>query len=113
MEVAGTNASTSPLPNAAARPTADQRLIHAVTAAVRSRCGRSVSDLRVAASQGVTTLEGRVRGYYQKQMMLKAAQAVPGVAQVIDHVEVLPLEPRIPVDGRAFAELKTESQSAA
>ena len=112
MEAAGMN--RSPLSNSAERPTADQRLVHAVSAAVRSRCGRSVSELRVAAHQGVTTLEGRVRGYYQKQVMLKAAQAVPGVAQVIDQVEVLPLEPRIPVDGRAFAESKAaESQSAA
>ena len=111
MEAAGMN--RSPLSNSAPRPTADERLVQTVAAAVRSRCGRSVSELRVAAHQGVTTLEGRVRGYYQKQVMLKAAQGVPGVAQVIDHVEVLPLEPRIPLDGRAFAESKAESQSAA
>jgi osmotically-inducible protein OsmY len=89
---------------AAGRGSADERLAQAVAAAVRSRCGRSLSNFAVAVHQGVATLHGLVRGYYQKQMMLKAAQAVPGVAHVIDHVEVLPLEPRIPLDGSARAE---------
>jgi len=105
--------AVSPLSDSAGRATADQRLVQAVTAAVRSRCGRSVAELKVAISQGVTTLEGRVRGFYQKQVMLKAALAVPGVAEVIDRVEVLPLEPRIPLEGRGLAESRTESQSAA
>jgi len=82
----------------------DERLAQAVAAAVRSRCGRSLANFAVVTHQGVATLHGLVRGYYQKQVMLKAAQAVPGVAQVIDHVEVLPLEPRIPLDGSARAE---------
>jgi len=45
--------------------------------------------------------------------MLKSAQAVPGVAQVIDHVEVLPLEPRIHLDGSARAEAHSAAHSAA
>lgn len=105
--------SVTPHSDSAGRATADQRLDQAVTAAVRSRCGRSAAEVKVGTCQGVATLEGRVRGFYQKQVMLKAALAVPGVAQVIDRVEVLPLEPRIPLEGRGLAELRSESQSAA
>jgi osmotically-inducible protein OsmY len=90
--------------HAAGRGSADERLAQAVAAAVRSRCGRSLANFAVATHEGVATLRGVVRGYYQKQVMLKAAQAVPGVAQVIDHVEVLPLEPRIHLDASARAE---------
>jgi osmotically-inducible protein OsmY len=91
-------------PHATHRGSADQRLAVAVAAAIRTRCGRSVAGLAVVARQGVATLHGRVRGFYQKQVVLTAALAVPGVEQVIDHVEVLPLEPEIPLGGSARSE---------
>ena len=83
---------------------ANQRLARTVTAAVASRCGRSLTNFTVTANEGVVTLQGRVRGYYLKQVMLTTAQAIAGVERIIDQVDVLPLEPRIVLTGTSTAE---------
>ena len=69
-----------------------ERLAQSVAGAVHARCGRSVAGLAVTVEHGVATLHGRVRSYYQKQVMLAAARSVPGVVVVIDGVEVTPLD---------------------
>jgi len=95
------------------RGAADQRLAQAVSVSIRRRCGRWLTGLAAVARQGVVTLHGRVRGYYQKQVMLNAALGVPGVEQVIDHVEVLPLEPEISLGGAGRFEARSDAHSAA
>ncbi|MCI0359643.1 MAG: BON domain-containing protein [Planctomycetaceae bacterium] len=87
----------------------DQRLADELARRVRARCGRSLDSFAVSIRQGVATLHGQVRGFYQKQVMLTIVLAVPGIVQVIDQVEVLPLAP--PILMRGSAEL--EEQSAA
>jgi osmotically-inducible protein OsmY len=79
-----------------ARSSADDRLANLVLSAVRARCGRSVANFSPTARQGVVTLHGLVRSFYQKQVMLNAVLAVPGVEQILDQVEVVPLEPVCP-----------------
>jgi osmotically-inducible protein OsmY len=95
------------------RGTADQRLALAVSVSVRTRCGRSLTDLAAVARQGVVTLHGQVRSYYQKQVMLTAALGVPGVEQLIDHVEVLPVDPEIHFGGAGRSAARSEAHSAA
>jgi osmotically-inducible protein OsmY len=70
----------------------DGHLTQTVNGAVRLRCGRSVLGLAVTVERGVVTLAGQVRGFYSKQVLLSAARSVRGVVQVIDRVEVLPLD---------------------
>ena len=82
---------------------ANQRLARTVTAAVVSRCGRSLANFSVSANKGVVTLQGKVRGYYLKQIVLTTTQGVAGVERIIDQVDVQPLEPRIVLTGRAEA----------
>ena len=72
----------------------DARLALTVTGAGRSRCGLAVAEFSAVVHEGVATLHGQVRGYYQKQVLLAAVQGVPGIERVIDRVVVLPLEPR-------------------
>ena len=78
------------------RSPADDRLANLVLSAVRARCGRAVANFSPTARQGVVTLQGLVRSFYQKQVMLNAVLGVPGVEQVLDQVEVVPLEPVYP-----------------
>ena len=69
----------------------DARLAQAVTTSVRSRCGNGIVEFSAVVHQGIATLHGQVRGYYKKQILLAATQAVPGIEQVIDRIVVLPL----------------------
>ena len=62
------------------RGAADQRLAQAVSVSIRRRCGRWLTGLAAVARQGVVTLHGRVRGYYQKQVMLDAGHPQRGGA---------------------------------
>jgi osmotically-inducible protein OsmY len=77
----------------AVRNSADDRLVQHVLVAVRARCGRAVANFAPSAREGVVTLHGLVRSFYQKQVMLNAVLTVPGVEQILDQVEVVPLEP--------------------
>lgn len=49
--------------------------------------------LRVDAEQGVVTLRGAARSFYQKQLWLSGAKHVAGVAGIVDDIEVLPTQP--------------------
>jgi hypothetical protein len=44
--------------------------------------------VRVEAHNGVVTLSGRVRSFYEKQLSHHSAKRVAGVLQVIDEIEV-------------------------
>jgi len=45
-------------------------------------------QLHVAANDGVVTLSGRVRTYYEKQLSQQRCRRVAGVIQLIDKVDV-------------------------
>lgn len=77
------------------RSSADDRLAQLVLVAVRARCGRAIANFAPTVREGIVTLHGLVRSFYQKQVMLNAVLAVPGVERVLDQVEVIPLEPFI------------------
>lgn len=44
--------------------------------------------LRIEAKHGTVTLSGRVRTFYQRQIIYAAARKVAGVIRVIDQLEV-------------------------
>jgi hypothetical protein len=68
----------------------DEELVQAVFAAARSRCTRAgVLGLTVGAKQGRVTLHARAGSFYDKQLLLHAAQHVPGVVEIVDEVDVL------------------------
>jgi osmotically-inducible protein OsmY len=54
----------------------------------------SGSRLRIEAHRGVITLAGQVPSFHQRQLIYSFARRVAGVVQVIDQLEVLPVEPR-------------------
>jgi osmotically-inducible protein OsmY len=87
----------------------DQRLAVDLAGLVRARCGRALLSFAASFRHGTVTLHGQVRGYYQKQVMLTTVLAMPSVKEVIDHIEVLPLEPAIRRHGCS----ELEEQSAA
>ena len=42
----------------------------------------------VEVTEGLVTLDGRVRSYYEKQLFLSACQRVAGVMSVVDNINV-------------------------
>ena len=75
-------------------PLADDHLVQSAARAVRSTCVRPIAGLVIVADGGSVTLRGRARTFYEKQLLIHAVRHVPGVRQVIDHVDVLPANPR-------------------
>ena len=73
----------------AGMPSADERLAQLVKHAIGRRA-RCVAGLTVVANQTTVTLRGCTPTFYDKQLVLHAAQRVPGVGQIVDEVEVLP-----------------------
>jgi hypothetical protein len=68
----------------------DEDLVGAVFAAARSKCTRAgVCGLVVGAKAGTVTLHGLAGSFYEKQLLLHAAQHVPGVLAIVDEVDVL------------------------
>jgi osmotically-inducible protein OsmY len=58
--------------------------------------GRHVPALRnvlVEASDGVVTLRGQVRSFYEKQLCHNCCRRVAGVRQLVDDVDVISAEP--------------------
>lgn len=49
----------------------------------------TVRSLQVSVDQGVVTVRGYVRSYYERQMAHQELMAFPGVDQVDDQMEVL------------------------
>jgi osmotically-inducible protein OsmY len=54
----------------------------------------SGSRLSIEAHRGVITLAGQVPSFHQRQLIYSFARRVAGVVQVIDQLEVSPVEPR-------------------
>jgi osmotically-inducible protein OsmY len=76
------------------RPGADDRLAQTVATAVRARGRREGVQLTVVADEGTVTLQGLARSFYDKQLLLHAVQHVPGVREIVDEVDVMPITAR-------------------
>jgi osmotically-inducible protein OsmY len=48
----------------------------------------SLREIKVSASAGTVTLQGRVSSYYEKQLCLHCCRRVAGVMQLVDEVVV-------------------------
>ena len=46
-------------------------------------------NVRVDVTEGLVTLHGHVRSYYEKQLLISACRRVAGVISIIDEVTVL------------------------
>lgn len=46
-------------------------------------------QVRVDVTEGLVTLHGYVRSFYEKQLIISACQRVAGVISIIDNVQVL------------------------
>jgi osmotically-inducible protein OsmY len=74
-------ATLAPLPN-------DTRLERDTRSALRGRCERAVRDLAIRVDEGIVTLRGRTRSFYEKQLALHAVQRVDGLAGINDEITV-------------------------
>lgn len=70
------------------REAADQQLRNEVAHAIRERIGRKGEQLRIVVESGAVTVCGRLQSFYDKQLSLHAAKNVPGVATLVDELEV-------------------------
>ncbi|MBS0207367.1 MAG: BON domain-containing protein [Planctomycetes bacterium] len=66
----------------------DRDLEQRVSTYLATRHVPSLRQLIVEAHNGVVTLRGKVRSFYEKQLMQQCCQRVAGVVQMIDAVEV-------------------------
>jgi osmotically-inducible protein OsmY len=76
-----------PFPSASA-VSQDVRLERATRMALRGRCERAVRGLAVLVDEGVLTLRGQTRTFYEKQLVLNAVQQVGGLAAIVDEISV-------------------------
>lgn len=58
--------------------------------AIRRRANSDIQNITVKAADGAVTLEGRVSSWAERQQAEMAAWQAPGVANVIDHLDVQP-----------------------
>jgi osmotically-inducible protein OsmY len=69
-------------------PGEDLRLERAARLALQGRCERAVRGLAVRVDEGVVTLRGHARSFYEKQLVLHAVQKVGGLTGIVDEVTV-------------------------
>ena len=50
---------------------------------------RPLNRIRVAVHSGTVMLHGEVHSFYQKQLLLGCRSHVPGIGDLIDHVQVV------------------------
>lgn len=65
-----------------------EALVSHVIAAMHERLGRRAARLDVSARDGLVTLRGVVRSFYEKQLSLHAAKRVAGVSALRDELVV-------------------------
>ena len=69
-------------------PLGDRELEHLVAHCLNKRHVAALRHIAVRASEGTITLRGTVTFFYQKQLCIQACRDVPGVAGLVDEVEV-------------------------
>jgi len=70
------------------RPATDGRLRSEVAEAICRRLGRKAERLSISTEGSSVTVRGTLQSFYEKQLSLHAAKNVPGVAALIDELEV-------------------------
>jgi osmotically-inducible protein OsmY len=68
----------------------DEDLVRNIGRAIRTCRNGLFFPISVHADEGIVTLCGRVRSFYEKQLLLHTVQRVQGVVSIEDEVEVLP-----------------------
>lgn len=71
----------------------DKRIIQQVNKRL-ARTGVSQCKIAVTARNGYVTLSGNIQFEYQRKAMIRAAQGVEGVRQVVDQLTVVPRRTR-------------------
>jgi osmotically-inducible protein OsmY len=69
-------------------PLSDRDLEHYVAVRLMDRNNGFLRQVVVRADNGTVTLRGTVTSFYQKQLCIQACRSVPGVATLVDEVEV-------------------------
>ena len=67
---------------------ADREVQRRITTFLRTRNFACFAGLEVCVDEGRVTLQGRVPGYYEKQVALNSCRRVAGVMDLVDLVEV-------------------------
>lgn len=67
----------------------EAELVHEVEQTIRSRTGRSISQLKVEVTPSEIVLHGRCVSFYGKQLAQHAAMAVAGKRQLNNQIEVV------------------------
>jgi osmotically-inducible protein OsmY len=66
----------------------EENLLREVRSALRHRRHGAFNQVRIDAADGTVLLYGRVRSFYEKQLLLNAVAGVSGVEAIQDEVEV-------------------------
>jgi osmotically-inducible protein OsmY len=70
--------------------TTDRELEQRVVAYLQEQQRHALRQIDVRAEGGTVTLRGRVGSFYEKQLCLGCLRRVPGVAHVVDQIDVGP-----------------------
>ena len=66
----------------------DLLLERSVREAIHRRCDRCVRGLAIWVDDGIVTLRGQTRSFYEKQLVLHALKQVGGLAGIVDEMSV-------------------------
>lgn len=78
-------------PRSMSRP--DARMAARIERALRDTGYLSLRDLEIIVTEGLVVLRGRLPSYYLKQVAHATAGAVPGVAEILDELDVVSSRP--------------------
>lgn len=69
-------------------PTSDAALANRVKLFLQDMCAAHSQPMEIDARDGVVTVEGAVRSYYERQVAVACVRRVAGVQQVVDRIHV-------------------------
>ena len=72
----------------------DSQLEFRVGTFLKSRNFPEFKNLEILASDGVVTLSGTLRSYYEKQVAINSCLRVAGVATLIDKIDIKVAKPK-------------------
>ena len=72
----------------------DQELEFRVETFLKSRNFPSFKKLEVSVYEGVVTISGQLRSYYEKQVAISSCLRVAGVTTMVDQIEVRGAKPK-------------------
>jgi osmotically-inducible protein OsmY len=68
--------------------TSDAALVNRVKLFLQAVCATHSQPMEIDARDGVVTVEGAVRSYYERQVAVACVRRVAGVLQVVDRIHV-------------------------